>query len=254
MKMRTVLSLAVPALSLAAVALPAASQEMSAEELTRMLNSRPARPAAQAAAAPVVQAQPRAVAQPQPVPASRVESDGNAMTRNLNSTTQAAPVASAAVEKAPQAEPEAPAPVSRNVTPSPAITQAPAATRRVDGPIPLSAQAIAALPFRIDLQGAEIIERPAGADGKVYSVRSGSDYLLMIYAGSQSQFPLYDGQQALVMGRYTTVVTQDGKRVAAEHLFRRDGAQPIDIHIWLLALEGDKAALAERIGQTVDPR
>ena len=82
----------------------------------------------------------------------------------------------------------------------------------------------------------------------------GSNYLLMIYAGSQSQYPLYDGQTAMVAGRYTTVVTQDGKRIAAEHLFRRDGAETTDIHIWMLSLDGESAVLAERIGQSVDPR
>lgn len=269
MKMRTALTLALPVLALAAQALPAASQEVSSEELTRRLNGAPVRVQTQTAPAkaPVVapQSMPspevNAVVRPETVaPAAAQNSTsgsqsgnaGDALTRMLNNRNSAAPAIARTGE--PEVEQvRAVAPVTA-VRPSPEPVPAPVVSRRQDGPSPLSAQAIAGLPFRIDLQGAEIIERPAGADGKVYSVRMGSHYLLMIYAGHQSQFPLYDGQTATVAGRYTTVVTQDGKRMAAEHLFRREEAEPHDIHIWLMSLDGEYAGLAERIGQSVDPR
>lgn len=114
--------------------------------------------------------------------------------------------------------------------------------------------AIAALPFRIDLKGAQIIERPAGPTAKVYSVRRGNDPLLMIYAGPQSDFPIYGGDQMEVAGRFSIVVTEVGRRRAMEHLFRSESRQPADIHIWVLATEGAAGDLAEQIGQTVDPR
>jgi len=213
--MRTAVAIVVPAFLMAMAPAVSPAQEMGAEQLTRMLNGPPARSQVQA---PV-----NTPERPSPAPAA-----------------QARP----APEPAPAAAARAPAP-------------APAARRveaEVSGPAPLSAQAISALPFRLDLNGAEIIERSAGPAAKVYSVRQGEAYLLMIYAGPQSQYPVYDGEQASVAGRVTTIVLQDGKRVAAEHLFRREDSSPADIHVWLMVTDGPQAALAERIGQSVDPR
>ncbi len=120
--------------------------------------------------------------------------------------------------------------------------------------VPLNAAAIAALPFRIDLKGAQIFERPAGAGAKIYSVSRAGTPLLMIYAGPRSDYPIYDGEQASVAGRTSIILADGTARRAVEHLFRREDKQPADIHIWLMATEGQSGALAEQIGQTVDPR
>lgn len=215
--MRAAVAIVVPAFLMAMAPAALCAQDMSAEQLTRMLNGPPARSPVQA---PV-----NAPERPSPTPA---------------------PQARPAPTPAPAARAPAPAPVARRVD------------AEMSGPAPLSAEAISALPFRLDLNGAEIIERSAGPAAKVYSVRQGEAYLLMIYAGPQSQYPVYDGEQAVLAGRVTTIVLQDGKRVAAEHLFRRDDARddsrPADIHVWLMVTDGPQAALAERIGQSVDPR
>lgn len=119
---------------------------------------------------------------------------------------------------------------------------------------PLTAAERAALPFTLALPtGFEIVARPAGPQASVYSVRSEDRTFVMIYAGPSSQFPIYDGQQAQVAGRTSIVVTENGRRRAMEHLFQREAA-PREIHVWLASLEGDDAALAEEIAQTVDPR
>ena len=114
--------------------------------------------------------------------------------------------------------------------------------------------ATAALPFHIDLQGAEIVERSAGPDAKIYSVRRGSVPLLMIYSGPQSQYPIYEGEQVQAGGRYSIVVSQGGKRNAVEHLFRQEGREPADLHIWLVATEGADGAAAEQMAQGIEPR
>lgn len=113
---------------------------------------------------------------------------------------------------------------------------------------------IAALPFVLDLPGGlGIVRAPAGTDGAVYSVRRGSETLLMIYAGPSSQFPIYDGDQVNASGRVSIVVTEGGRRLALEHLFQRPTA-PREIHIWVASVQGADRDLAERIGQSVDPR
>lgn len=119
---------------------------------------------------------------------------------------------------------------------------------------PLTTAERAALPFTLGLPaGFEIVARPAGPQAAVYSVRGDDRTFVMIYAGPSSQFPIYDGQQAQVAGRTTVVVTESGRRRAMEHLFQRDTA-PREIHVWLPTLEGEDAAVAEQIAQTVDPR
>lgn len=201
-------------LALSATPVLAQSQSMSAEELTRMLNGPPAGRTALPAPASA----------PVPAPA-------------------AAPIA------APVAAP-ARAPVSVRAAPQ-AAPAAPAAPR-ANGPRALNAAAIAALPFIISLEGTRLVERPAGPSAKIYAVQKGDTPLLMIYTGPQSQYPVYAGEQAVTGGRSTMVVTQDGRRIAAEHRFDRPIGEPAQVHVWLMTLDGPDAALAERIGQSID--
>ena len=209
-----------------ATAAVAQSQSLTPEELTRMLNGSPATQ---------VTAQPAAAVTPAALP--KVE----------------APVAaSAAVAAQPKREEPA-------IAAAPALAVAPQVRSRNNRPMSVApavpaAQASADLPFRIDLQGAEIVERAAGPGAKIYSVRRGSVPLLMIYSGPQSQYPIYEGEQVVAGGRYSIVVTQDGKRNALEHLFRKDGAEPWDLHIWLVATEGADGAFAEQMAQGIEPR
>ena len=176
------------------------------------------------------------------------------LTRALNTRPAAQPVASlprAPEAEAKDAETSSTAPV---VKADETETEAEPAPRPAPEPVALDAAAIAALPFRIDLYGARIFERPAGPQARIYSVRRGDTPLLMIYAGPQSSYPIYDGDQANVAGRVSVVLTEGTTRRAVEHLFRREDRQPADIHVWLLATDGRDGALAEQIGQTVDPR
>lgn len=170
-------------------------------------------------------------------------------------TVPAARIAPAA--SAPVARPVAP-PQTQAPAPAPAPAIAPVAPAQAVAPVtrimPLNSAAIAALPFRIDLKGAQIVERPAGPSAKVYSVRRGDTPLLMIYTGPQSDYPIYGGDQAEVAGRTSIIVTEGMRRRAVEHLFRRDDAQPADIHVWVMAMDGADGDIAEQIAQTVDPR
>lgn len=211
-----------------APALAGQSASPTAQELTRMLNSRPPQ-ATVPAASPA----------PAATPATPVTTTSRPVAPIASAPAQvrAAPVASDAVKPDAEAQSEAAPP-----------TPPPVQIRQL-GPA-----AIAALPFRIDLNGAQIAERPAGADAKIYSVSRAGKPLLMIYAGPQSDYPIYDGEQAVVADR-TSVLLNDGiRRRAVEHLFRRTGQQPSDIHIWVIAQDGPEGDLAEQIGQTVDPR
>lgn len=85
-------------------------------------------------------------------------------------------------------------------------------------------------------------------------MRRGTEPLLMIYAGPESDYPIFGGDAVEVGGRSSIVVNEGMRRRAVEHLFRREGKQPADIHVWLLSTEGASGDLAEQIGQTVDPR
>lgn len=119
----------------------------------------------------------------------------------------------------------------------------------------MNAAAVAALPFKIELPtGFQIVTGRPGPDFKVYTVRRGSKPFVMIYAGPSSQFPIYDGDTAVVGGRTSVVVNEGGQRHALEHLFERDGATPREIHVWVSSLEGADKALGEQIAQSVDPR
>lgn len=110
------------------------------------------------------------------------------------------------------------------------------------------------MPFTVDLSGGlRITEGRPGSDFHVYSVKRGEQTLAMIYAGPASQFPIYDGQMIQTGGRASIVVTEDGRRLALEHLFQRATA-PREIHVWVASVEGADRILAERIGQSVDLR
>lgn len=93
----------------------------------------------------------------------------------------------------------------------------------------------------------------AGADARIYVVRRGQTPLVMIYAGPASQFPVYDGQMVQAGGRASIVVTEGGRRLALEHLFKRSSS-PEEIHVWVAAADGADRDLGERIAQSVDAR
>jgi hypothetical protein len=75
----------------------------------------------------------------------------------------------------------------------------------------------------------------------------------MVYTGPASQFPIYSGEMVAAGGRASIVASEDGRRVALEHLFTRTTA-PREIHIWITSLDGADRLLAEQIGQSVDAR
>ncbi|WP_312735165.1 hypothetical protein [Brevundimonas sp.] len=153
-----------------------------------------------------------------------------------------------ATATAPAARPQAPA-ASAQPQPQAATSEPPAAP-----PTALTAAAIAALPFRLDLPADAIMTASrAGSDANVYAVRRGDRVLLMIYAGPASQFPIFDGQMVRAGGRSSVVVTEGGRRLAMEHLFQRATA-PTEIHVWVASPDGADRDLAERIGQSVDVR
>lgn len=118
----------------------------------------------------------------------------------------------------------------------------------------LSAAAVAALPFRIELpSGVQLVEGRGAPDAKVWSVRKAGKTLAMIYAGPSSQFPIYDGEQVTAAGRVTVVVPEGARRIAMEHLFQQATA-PTEIHVWLMSPDGPDRDVAERIAQSVDPK
>jgi len=140
-------------------------------------------------------------------------------------------------------------------TPAPAQTS-PAASPPAATPAPaaLDAAGIAALPFRIELPvGVVMVPARAGADAAIYRIQRGDLTLAMIYAGPSSQFPIYDGDMIRTGGRTSIVVNEGGRRLAMEHLFQRAGT-PKEIHVWIASVVGADRDLAERIGQSVDPR
>jgi hypothetical protein len=118
----------------------------------------------------------------------------------------------------------------------------------------LSAAAVAALPFSVELPaGFALTAARPGPNFNIYTVRRGQQGFVTIYAGPASQFPIYDGQLVQAGGRSSIVVADGSARHAMEHLFQRETA-PQEIHVWVSSLEGPDAALAERIAQSVDPR
>ena len=213
---------------LSAAPMAAHAQSQSAEDLTRLLNGgppAPVRPAPQ----PQIQTQPQA-ARP----------------------SAAAPPTTAPVASPPQAAASAPTPRPAQAPAS--TTVAPARAPAAPAPGALSAAAVAALPFGIDLpSGVQLFEGRSAPDAKVWSVRKGARTLAMIYAGPSSQFPIYDGEQVTAAGRVSVIVPEGTRRVAMEHLFQRPVA-PNEIHVWLMSLDGADRDAAERIAQSVDPK
>ncbi|HEV7352171.1 MAG TPA: hypothetical protein VGN74_03480 [Brevundimonas sp.] len=231
---------------------PSPAPNPTADALTRDLNTRP--PAA-AATRPVTPA-PAAVV---PTPAPAVAPPVRAAPAATPPAREAAPVAAApavtpaaAPLTAPVREGAATPEAAPAPTPTPAPTPAPppAPTLRA-----LDAAAIGRLPFALTLPaGTEIIETPSGQSFDTWAVRRGETTLLRLYAGPASQFPIYDGEVRTVGERSTVVVTDGAARRAMEHLFERDGATPREIHVLVATLTGGDLALAEAIGQSVDPR
>jgi hypothetical protein len=118
----------------------------------------------------------------------------------------------------------------------------------------LTPAAIAALPFALDLpSGVTVTTGRPGPNFTIWTVRRGERSLVMIYAGPASQFPIYSGEMVEAGGRTSIVTTEEGRRVALEHLFTRTAA-PQEIHAWITSVEGADRALAERIAQSIDPR
>ena len=118
----------------------------------------------------------------------------------------------------------------------------------------LDARAIAALPFAVRLPtGFSITTGRPGPDFDVYTIRRGGQPFVMIYTGPASQFPIYSGERVEAGGRSSVVASEEGRRVAVEHLFTRATA-PLEVHVWITSLDGADRLLAEQIGQTVDAR
>ncbi|WP_409020297.1 hypothetical protein [Brevundimonas vesicularis] len=118
----------------------------------------------------------------------------------------------------------------------------------------LSPAEMAALPFRIDLpHGVQLAESRSAPGARSWTLRRGPVILAMIYAGPQSQFPIFDGDQVTVAGRTSVVVTEGTRRIAMEHLFQQ-ASEPAEIHVWVMAASGNDRDLAERVAQTIDPR
>lgn len=198
-------------------------------------------PAARTTAAPV----PRTQTPATQTPARQPPASQPPAATSPRSSAQNAPGATAT---APASRPQTPA-VSAQPQPQAATSEPPAAL-----PTALTAAAIAALPFRLDLPADAIMTASrAGSDANVYAVRRGDRVLLMIYAGPASQFPIFDGQMVRAGGRSSVVVTEGGRRLAMEHLFQRATA-PTEIHVWVASPGGADRDLAERIGQSVDVR
>lgn len=208
------------------------AQTSEAQELTRRLNAAPAR--AQVTV-PDTGEQTAAVApRPSPRPAARP----------VPAQPEPTHPASAASDAAAWVEPEGTEILVETAEPPKPLRSAESA--------PLTRSAIAALPFTLDLGGAQIVERAVGPGQKIYTVRQDDNPLLMIHTGPVSQFPIYQGETVEVGGRSSIVVAQDGRRIAVEHLFRREGREPTDVHIWLLVTDGEAGLVAERIGQSID--
>lgn len=209
--------------------------------VTRDLNSAPPsafRPSA-SASAPVL---------PAPAPAAPVSAVPSGVT-----APRAQPLSVPATSETarPAAQP-APAPARAASSPSSSALAAPA--RPAMEPQGLDAASIAALPFTLELPSdVAVTQSRAGADAQIYAVRRGQKPLVMIYAGPASQFPIFDGQLVQAGGRASVVVSEGGRRLALEHLFRRSAA-PEEIHVWVAAPDGADRDLGERIAQSVDAR
>jgi hypothetical protein len=118
----------------------------------------------------------------------------------------------------------------------------------------LTPAAVAALPFSLELPtGVSVTTGRPGPNFNVWTVRRGERSLVMVYAGPASQFPISSGEMIEVGGRTSIVASEEGRRVALEHLFTRTTA-PQEIHVWITSVEGPDRLLAERIAQGIDVR
>lgn len=189
------------------------------------------------------------------------ERPGSDLTRSLNSGPSSSVLGTAPAESAPGRSAAAPSPaIESEETPEQDVEEAvEAEVENEDRPAPPAAQAldataIAALPFRIDVpRGFSLTaQRPAPGVG-IYSIKRGDRTFVMVYAGPASQFPIYSGEARTAAGRTSIVAANGEARTAMEHLFQRQTA-PAEIHVWLSSLDGDDLALAERIGNSVEPK
>ena len=118
----------------------------------------------------------------------------------------------------------------------------------------LDAPAIRALPFTVDLPaGLTVTTGRPGPNFNIWTIRRGQQPLVMVYAGPASQFPIYSGEMVEAGARASVVATEEGRRVALEHLFTRTTA-PQEVHVWITSVEGADRTLAEQIGQSIDAR
>ena len=174
------------------------------------------------------------------------DADGDDITRDLNS----GPPVAIATPPAPEPEPEAEA--EAEPAEAPAEAAEPTAPPEPE-PVALTVSERLVLPFRVAMpEGAGLYPGRSGPEFDIFSVRREGRGLLMIYVGPQSQFPIYSGEQRERAGRRSIIVTENGRTLALEHLYRlRDG---VELHVWVSAVSDEDRALADAIGQTVEPR
>ncbi|WEK39762.1 MAG: hypothetical protein P0Y50_14690 [Candidatus Brevundimonas colombiensis] len=242
----------------AAVALSgqAAPPPRAGSDLTRDLNSAP--PSAASAAPRATPSSTTPAATPSSSPSSRATTSAPTRAQTAAPQTPAPQTSAPQTTNPARSSPAAPAARPTTTQPSAPAQTAPAASTPAPAPTPspaaLDAAGIAALPFRIELPaGVVMVPARAGADAAIYRIQRGDLTLAMIYAGPSSQFPIYDGDMVRTGGRTSIVVNEGGRRLAMEHLFQR-AATPKEIHVWIASVVGADRDLAERIGQSVDPR
>lgn len=188
------------------------------------------------------------------------DADGDDITRDLNS----GPPVAIATPPAPEPEPEAEAEAAPETEPAVAVeaeaepAEAPAEAAEPTAPpepepVALTVSERLVLPFRVAMpEGAGLYPGRSGPEFDIFSVRREGRGLLMIYVGPQSQFPIYSGEQRERAGRRSIIVTENGRTLALEHLYRLgDG---VELHVWVSAVSDEDRALADAIGQTVEPR
>lgn len=203
---------------------------------------------------------PRPTPAPAPAPQPRPTAPVTTPAPRVVAPVTAPPVATRAPVSAPVTAPTTvqprPAPAPATAAPAPAPTTPATAPAAPPPPAPtvLDAPAIAALPFTVELpSGLTVTTGRPGPNFNIWTIRRGQQPLVMIYAGPASQFPIYSGEMVEAGGRATVVATEDGRRVALEHLFTRTTA-PQEIHVWITSVDGADRALAEQIGQSIDAR
>lgn len=190
-------------------------------------------------------------------PALALAQDANDdITRDLNSGPPVAIATPPAPEPEPEAEPEPEQAVAVEAGTEPLEAPAEAAEPTapvVPEPVALTVSERLALPFRVGLpEGADVYPGRSGPEFDIFSVRREGRGLVMIYVGPQSQFPIYSGEQRERAGRRSIIVTESGRNLALEHLYRLDDG--MELHVWVSAVSDEDRALADAIGQTVEPR